>query len=251
MNTSHPSLEIASNILKRAVASDSAKQYAQSLLYYQEGIEILLSILKEDIDIAAKSRIRQNVENYMDRAEKIKRCLESEKNSSSYHEQIKITDGDKGFSYMKIFGDYCDGKLTIVEIDDPYIREAHQLYNLVRLCEVFIKKRCPLRKIVLQTHIESLNSSVGDRQSSAFAELTESLKSFNIIFTLINSDTLHDREVRFNTGWIFRLGRGLSYFKRPEPGMFSIGSCDMDLRPCHECTIDIFHRSSVKTSKQN
>lgn len=79
---------------------------------------------------------------------------------------------------------------------------------------------------------------------------------------------------RFSNGWIVRLGRGLDYFQRPKArtfylvtvlslpyytmymynlfflqGQFTIGSDDFDQRPCHETTIEIYHRLNVKSVK--
>ena len=61
------------------------------------------------------------------------------------------------------------------------------------------------------------------------------------------STVLHDREIKLSNGWLIKIGRGLDYFKAPEPGgKFCIGYHDMDLRACHETSIDIFHTSSTK-----
>ena len=54
------------------------------------------------------------------------------------------------------------------------------------------------------------------------------------------SDTLHDREIIFNNGWIIKIGRGLDYFKAPK-GRISIGFCDFYLRECNETTIDVYN----------
>ena len=51
---------------------------------------------------------------------------------------------------------------------------------------------------------------------------------------------------RLNNGWIVKIGRGLDYFKAAS-SKFAIGYCDFDLRPCHETTVDIFHRKHTKT----
>lgn len=86
---------------------------------------------------------------------------------------------------------------------------------------------------------------------------------------------------RFDNGWIIKIGRGLDYFKRPQvrtklhecllydatqqpvfrylrnhlhfllQGTFSIGSCDYDLRQCHETTVDIFHNEHTKTLRES
>lgn len=43
---------------------------------------------------------------------------------------------------------------------------------------------------------------------------------------------------------MIKIGRGLDYFKAPE-GKFVLGSCDLELRPCLETTVDIFHQTQV------
>ncbi|CAF3930171.1 unnamed protein product [Rotaria sp. Silwood1] len=50
-----------------------------------------------------------------------------------------------------------------------------------------------------------------------------------------------------NNGWIIKIGRGLDFYKPPESKL-SIGYYDLDLRPCHQTTIDIFHAERVHPS---
>ncbi|CAF1524463.1 unnamed protein product [Rotaria sp. Silwood1] len=52
---------------------------------------------------------------------------------------------------------------------------------------------------------------------------------------------------RLNNGWIIKIGRGLDFYKPPESKL-SIGYYDLDLRPCHQTTIDIFHAERVHPS---
>ena len=54
------------------------------------------------------------------------------------------------------------------------------------------------------------------------------------------SSTLHDRQLRLDSGWIIKLGRGLDICKPPE-GKMVLGYFDMDLRKCLETTVDIFY----------
>lgn len=42
---------------------------------------------------------------------------------------------------------------------------------------------------------------------------------------------------------MIKIGRGLDYFKAPDH-KFSLGVHDLDLRPCHETVVDIFHKPS-------
>ena len=69
---------------------------------------------------------------------------------------------------------------------------------------------------------------------------------------------------RLDNGWIIKIGRGLDFYKAPESesmqtfnktsfsgylkGKLSIGYYDLDLRPCHQTTIDIFHSERVHSS---
>jgi hypothetical protein len=52
---------------------------------------------------------------------------------------------------------------------------------------------------------------------------------------------------RLSRGWTIKIGRGLDYFKAPE-SKFSLGFFDMDLRPCYETTVNVFHIKDVKKS---
>lgn len=48
-----------------------------------------------------------------------------------------------------------------------------------------------------------------------------------------------------STGWIIKIGRGLDMYKPPE-NKFTLGMYDLDMRPCHQTTVDIFHTKDVK-----
>ena len=77
------------------------------------------------------------------------------------------------------------------------------------------------------------------QQLEKIEQIQQSLKELKINLDFDMSDTLHDREIEFDNGWIIKIGRGLDYFKRP-PSKLAIGKLDFDLRECHETTIDIF-----------
>lgn len=48
-----------------------------------------------------------------------------------YHKQIKIEENIKGFSYKKLFQDYLNETVTEVWVEDPYIRQVHQVKTIV------------------------------------------------------------------------------------------------------------------------
>ncbi|XP_037860129.1 MIT domain-containing protein 1 isoform X3 [Chlorocebus sabaeus] len=179
----------------------------------------------------------------MDRAENIKKYVEQEKEDGKYHKQIKIEENATGFSYESLFREYLNETVTEVWIEDPYIRHTHQLYNFLRFCELLIKRPCKVKTIHLLTSLDEGTEQV--QQSRGLQEIEESLRSHGVLLEVQYSSSIHDREIRFNNGWMIKIGRGLDYFKKPQ-SRFSLGYCDFDLRPCHETTVDIFHKKHTK-----
>ncbi|XP_073095986.1 MIT domain-containing protein 1 isoform X3 [Manis javanica] len=201
-------------VLKRAVELDSESRYQQALVCYQEGIDLLLQVLKGTNDDTMKCNLRKKISGYMDRAENIKKYLDQEKEDGRYHKQIKIEENATGFGYESLFQEYLNEWVTEVWIEDPYIRHTHQ--------------------------------GIGKKQQcSGLEEIKESLRKHGVLLELEYSSSIHDREIRFNNGWMIKIGRGLDYFKKPQ-SRFSLGYCDFDLRPCHETTVDIFHNKHTK-----
>ncbi|XP_016076789.1 PREDICTED: MIT domain-containing protein 1 isoform X1 [Miniopterus natalensis] len=238
-----PESVAATTVLKRAVELDSESRYHQALVCYQEGIDLLLQVLKGTKDDAKKCTLRKKISDYMDRAENIKKYLDQEKEDGKYHKQIKIEENATGFSYESLFQEYLNETVTEVWVEDPYIRQTHQLYNFLRFCEMLIKRPCNVKTIHLLT---SMDEGIGKgQQISGLKEIKESLRNHGVLLELEYSSSIHDREIRFNNGWMIKIGRGLDYFKKPQ-GRFSLGYCDFDLRPCHETTVNIFHNKHTQ-----
>nr|XP_006203943.1 MIT domain-containing protein 1 isoform X1 [Vicugna pacos] len=238
-----PGSTAAVAVIKRALELESESRYPQALVCYQEGIDLLLQVLKGTKDETKKCNLRKRISEYMDRAENIKKYLDQEKEAGKYHKQIKIEENATGFSYESLFQEYLNETVTEVWIEDPYIRHTHQLYNFLRFCEMLVKGPCKVKTIHLLTSLEE--GSGKEQQSSGLKEIEESLRSHGVLLELEYSSSIHDREIRFNNGWMIKIGRGLDYFKKPQ-SRFSLGYCDFDLRPCHETTVDIFHNKHTK-----
>lgn len=205
------------------------------LLYV--GIQLFLDVIKHTTNDPKKLEIlRQKTTEYITRAEIVKNKVQEQKDSGNYHEQIKIRYDQTGFSYKSIFGKYIDKSMTRVEIDDSYIRTIRQAENFCSFCELLVKS-CPnLREIHLETGIHE----DFDGQKSRLIAIRDSLKNFDIELVVNYSKTIHDREIRFDNGWIIKVGRGLDIFK--PVFKFTIGHTDQSLRPCFETTVDIFFR---------
>ncbi|TNN04361.1 hypothetical protein fugu_001390 [Takifugu bimaculatus] len=233
----------AVSVLKRAVELDQGGRFQESLVCYQEGIQLLMDVLKAVKDDSKRGHFRDKIKGYMDRAEQIKAHVNQVKEDGKYHEQIRIAEDATGYSYEALFKPYISSLLTEVWVEDPYIRHIHQLYNFLRFCEMLVKAPCKVKRIhLLTTQDEAENC----QQSYALDEMKQSLSALGMTLDVEYSSTIHDREIRFDNGWIIKIGRGLDYFKRPK-GRFSVGYCDYDLRQCQETTVDIFHTKHTKS----
>ncbi|XP_060566828.1 MIT domain-containing protein 1-like [Ruditapes philippinarum] len=238
-------LASATRVLTRAVELDTAGRYPDAVVCYQEGLQLLIDVLK-GTPTEKKEGIRTKINEYMKRAEELKKKVEEEKEAGKYHEQIHIESNSTGHSFERLFGRFLDENLTEVTVEDPYIRSTHQLYNFLRFCELLVKSEAKVNKIKLITGQDE-NGDQRRFQQSKLSELTTSLLSYQIALEIEFSQTLHDREIRFNNGWIIKIGRGLDIYKATQ-GKFDIGFCDFDLRKCYETTVDIFHSKHVNST---
>lgn len=145
--------EIAASILKRAVELELKKRYTESIVCYQEGIQILLNVVRSKpfwgmktrngsgryvcnvlflhfidmVDDSSKSKYRTKIQEYLSRAETLKGLVEKEKSLGNYRERFTIEDNSCGYSYQAVFGRFFDHSVVKIEIDDPYIRLFHQV----------------------------------------------------------------------------------------------------------------------------
>ncbi|NXJ10898.1 MITD1 protein, partial [Odontophorus gujanensis] len=234
--------------VKRAVELDLASRFQESLVCYQEGIDLLLQVVK-GTGLGAGVR-RPLCRDFTDKGGVFFLfffvCLFV--SDGKYHKQIRIEENATGFSYEKLFREYLTEIVSEVWVEDPYIRQDHQasrfsVYNFLRFCEMLVKGPCKVRTIHLLTSCDEGGGR--NQQRSALEEVKRSLSNHGITLNVAFSSSVHDREIRFNNGWMIKIGRGLDYFKRPQ-GRFSIGYCDFDLRPCRETTVDVFHTKHTK-----
>jgi len=229
------------SIIKRAIELDSSKRYTECLICYQEGMQILLQVLKdpgksEEFKSALKSRLAK----YMDRAEQIKSLIQSQKTTGRYHEQITIRENTTGYSYHSVMYRFLQEKCDNVQIDDPYIRSHHQILNFLRFCELLVNSQCGVKVIKLKTGSDTHEPH---NQRDKVQQISQSLNGYGVRLEVQYSDSLHDREIRLSSGWVIKIGRGLDYFKPPQ-GKLTLGTFNFDLRQCHETTIDIFYKLS-------
>lgn len=68
---------------------------------------------------------------FLDRAEKLKQYLKQLSSRGEIKDRIRIIDGAKGYSYDKVIGKYLDDSVEELTIEDPYLREFHQVKILL------------------------------------------------------------------------------------------------------------------------
>ena len=136
--------------------------------------------------------------------------------SATSHEpkerHYRIHYGATGYSYDSIFGEYLHGSEEIV-IEDPYIRQHRQITNFLRFCETAVRIGKP-KKITLITRFESQTEK--DEAIAKLYIIADSLKQFDVVLEIKESDELHDREVRLSNGWNIKIGRGFDIYQRPD-----------------------------------
>ena len=247
----------AITLLKRAVELDSKKQWTSALVCYKEGLQLLMEAIRtgefrpfktkesplnsqfsESMDGGKKAKFREKANEYMNRAEQLQKIIDNAKKSGDFHEHIEIQADSVGHSYESLFGRFLDCDVISIHIEDPYIRAHHQIVNLFRFCELVIRKCSNINKIHLVT---GQDSNQVQEQISKLRELaTELQQNHKIALTFEFSTTLHDRLIKLSSGWIIKLGRGLDIYKNSK-SKWSPGYFDMDLRPCLQTSIDIYH----------
>lgn len=70
-------------------------------------------------------------------------------------------------------------------------------------------------------------------------ELKQSLLELDVELDVKHNPNMNDREIRLDTGWVIKIGRGLDFYQKPG-GWFEVGANDLSLRKCLETKVDIF-----------
>ena len=150
-------------------------------------------------------------------------------------QHFTIRFGDTGYTFHSIIEPYLVGAKKVV-IEDPYIRLSHQIGNFVRFCEALVKSPT-IKNIQLVTSVDDKTDlkDMNDR----LTDLQQSLLEMDVKLDIKINKNLHDREIRFDNGWVVKIGRGLDFYQKPDT-WHSIGVHDYSLRPCMETKVDVY-----------
>lgn len=150
--------------------------------------------------------------------------------------RIKIYYGDTGYSFESIFKNYLVGATEII-LEDPYVRQKHQITNFLRFCELLVKIG-DCKKLTLITGVD--DEVQKQENNLTFDQISDNLFEHDIEFRIQFSETMHDRELKLSNGWNIKMGRGLDYFQSLAGNYLQIGVSDYDLRPCLETSFDFY-----------
>ena len=134
--------------------------------------------------------------------------------SAPKERHYRIHFGATGHSYATIFGDYLPGADEIV-IEDAYIRQHHQITNLLRFCETAVRLGPP-KKIKLITKFD--NQMEEDEAMAKLFTIADSLKLYDVTLKIAKKPSLHDRQVKLSNGWTVKIGRGFDIYQNLTTG---------------------------------
>lgn len=99
----------------------------------------------DETDNEKKKHFQEKINQYMSRAEQIKKLLPDVTSRGHVVDKIFIMEGDIGYSYESVFGKYLDNDVSQVSLEEPYIREHYQvgicLWRIVRTVRFMNIKR--------------------------------------------------------------------------------------------------------------
>ncbi len=154
-------------------------------------------------------------------------------------ERMHLQNGEKGWSFAKIFLSKYFNNANSVWLVDPYLNAPHQRRNLKEAISVVLSNAKP-KLLTIITGDEDAGAS--DRERGFFSKLAKELYAeFGVNITVDRSREIHDRYLIIDNGYVFKLGRGLDIYK-PATGLASI---NQDQRRVRECEIDIFSPKCV------
>ncbi|QPL04895.1 MULTISPECIES: BREX system Lon protease-like protein BrxL [Actinomyces] len=155
---------------------------------------------------------------------------------------FSFTEGRRGFSYDRFFGPYLRGA-TRIEIIDPYIRQPHQARNLTEFLETVAKVTDRTKEVAV--HLITKPDTTAEharKQVENLEAIKNNTRVAGIAFDYAFNDTIHDRSITADTGWLIVLGRGLDVFQPFDTSWFDLRLRQQIYRQVKEFTITYVRR---------
>jgi signal recognition particle receptor subunit beta len=149
-------------------------------------------------------------------------------------ERIRLNNGEKAWSYDRVFpARYLKGSVR-VRLIDGYLADPHQLRNLSELLLHLAESARP-KEVEVFTKFSDTEGTV--RQDRVFENLAKELfRDYGVTLILRRDADIHDRFLVMDHGVLFKLGRGLDFYK-PATGL---ARHRPDLREVRKSEVDVF-----------
>lgn len=149
-------------------------------------------------------------------------------------ERIRMNNGEKGWSYDRVFpARYLRGAARI-RLIDGYLADPHQLRNLSEFILHLAESVKPKELEVVTKFNDGDAMARQDRMVDSLAK--ELYRDYGVHFSLRRDSDVHDRFLVADHGVLFKLGRGLDFYK-PALGL---ARHRPDLREVRKSEVDVF-----------
>jgi predicted GTPase len=147
--------------------------------------------------------------------------------------RIELKDGEKGWSYQRLFPKNLINGASRVLLTDPYLGAHHQLRNLKELIAAMIDATVLRELTVITLPLEEGHAAT----DAVLTEIAKELfKENGVTLNVERVPGIHDRYLAADNGVLFKLGRGLDIFK-PATG---VAAHRQQSRKVRSCEIDVF-----------
>lgn len=149
-------------------------------------------------------------------------------------ERIRLSNGEKGWPYSRVFpAPYLKGAVRI-RLIDGYLKDPHQLRNLSELLLHLAESARP-KEVEVVTKFADVDATA--RQDRTHDHLAKELfRDYGVVLSLRRDADIHDRFLVADHGVLFKLGRGLDFYK---PAM-GLARNRPDLREVRSSEVDVF-----------
>lgn len=149
-------------------------------------------------------------------------------------ERIRLGNGEKSWTYDRVFpARYLKGAVRI-RLIDGYLADPHQLRNLGEFL-LHIAESARPKEVEILTKFADVDAAT--RQDRVVDNLAKELfRDYGIMLSLRRDADVHDRFLVMDHGVLFKLGRGLDFYK-PAIGL---ARHRPDLREVRKSEVDMF-----------
>ncbi len=125
----------------------------------------------------------------------------------------ELRENQRGVSYFELFGPYLAGAKSIV-VKDAYVRRPYQLRNFAEFLETMLSCKDSGDEVRVRLITGRNDPMYLQSQIDGLEQLKSIFAQLGIDLTFEFSDTLHDRSITTDTGWLILPGRGLDLFQK-------------------------------------